>query len=284
MTIRIVTDSTCDLPLQIVEDHNISIVPLYINIGSESYLDGVDMTRQAFYAGLPDYDTFPKTAAPGPEKFSEVYTRLASEGATEILSIHISPSLSAVIHSARIAAETFTGAKVTVVDSGQLSLGLGFMVQMAAQAAAAGESLPEIVSALRNQSERSYVFAALETTEFLRRSGRVSDFQNSLGTLLQIKPLLKMHNGEAESEKIRTRKKAIERLIELVIEVGPIEKLALVHTNNDEGAQALWEQSSHHFSEIHDPISVNVTPVIGAHIGPGVVGFACLAAEKKKYG
>ena len=280
MTLKIVTDSTCDLPLEIVRENDISVVPLYINIGSKSYLDGVDITRQEFYAKLPHYDTFPQTAVPGPEKFSKVYTRLASEGALEILSIHISRSLSAVINSARIAADACRAAKVTVLDSGQLSLGLGFMAQFAAQAAAAGESLSKIISALKDQIKRSYVFAALETTEFLRRSGRISGFQNDLGTLLQIKPLLKMHNGEAKSEKMRTSKKAIERLIELVAEVSPIEKLALVHTNNDAGIQALWQQASHLLPDMRDPISVNVTPVIGAHIGPGAVGFACLATGK----
>jgi DegV family protein with EDD domain len=280
MAIKIVTDSTCDLPQDIVEEHSISVVPLYINIGSESYLDGVDITREEFYKGLPDYEDFPKTAAPGPEQFSKVYSKLSSEGATEILSIHISPSLSAVVNSARIAADTFKEAKVTVLDSGQLSLGLGFMVQVAAQAAAAGESLSDIISAVNDQIKRSYVFAALDTTEFLRRSGRVSGFQNGLGTLLQIKPLLKMYDGKVESERIRTSKKAIERLIELGSEVKPLEKLALVHTNDNQRAQALWQQAHHLFPDIHDPISVNVTPVIGAHIGPGVVGFACLAAAK----
>jgi DegV family protein with EDD domain len=203
---------------------------------------------------------------------------MAGEGETEILSIHISPSLIAVINSARIAAETVRTVSVTVIDSGQLSMGLGFMVQMAAQAAASGSLLPEIIALVNDLKTRSYVFAALKTTEFLHRSGRVSGFQNSLGNLLQIKPLLKMHNGKPESEKIRTSAKAIRRLIELLSEVSPIEKLALVHTNDYEGVQTLWQQTRHFFPDIHDPIAVNVTPVIGAHIGPGVVGFACVAA------
>jgi len=155
MTIRIVTDSTCDLPLEIVRAHDISVVPLYINIGSDSYLDGVDITREEFYSNLPDYEDFPTTAVPGPERFSCVYEKLAGEGATEILSIHISPSLSAVINSARIAAENFVSAKATVLDSGQLSLGIGFMAQRAAQAAAEGLSLSDIIAALNNQKKRS---------------------------------------------------------------------------------------------------------------------------------
>lgn len=280
MTVRIVTDSTCDLPSETVEEHGISVVPLFIHIGSESYLDGVDLTRQEFYTRLPDYGAFPQTAVPGPEQFRTVYSRLADEGATEILSIHISPSLSAVVNSARIAADSFQAARVTVLDSGQLSLGLGFMTLTAAQAAVSGKGLPEIISMVESQIKRSYVFAALETTEFLRRSGRVSGFQNGLGMLLQIRPLLKMHDGAATSERIRTSRKAIARLIELVREISPLERLGLVHTNDADAAQALWQQTRHHFPDIHDPVSVNVTPVIGAHIGPGAVGFACLAAAE----
>ena len=282
MTIRIVTDSTCDLPLDIVKEHAITVVPLYINIGSKSYLDGVDITRQEFYSALPDYDPFPRTAVPGPGMFSEVYNELVGEGATHILSIHISPSLSAVENSARLGAELIKGAQVTVIDSGQLSLGLGFIVQSAAQAAADGRSVSEVISLVNELRTRAYVFAVLNTTEFLRRSGRVSGLANSLGTMLQIKPILKMHNGKSELEKIRTSRMANKRLIELVQEVSPIERLALVHTNNQEGARALWQQTRHLFPDMPDPMDANVTPVIGAHIGPGAVGFACVAAARQE--
>ncbi|MCC7210200.1 MAG: DegV family protein [Anaerolineae bacterium] len=280
MTIRIVTDSTCDLPADIVAAHGITVVPLYINIGAKSYLDGIDLTRQAFYAGLPGYQPFPTTAVPGAGQFAEVYNRLADEGATDIMSIHIAPSLSAVVNAARLGADMIKNARVTVIDSGQLSLGLGFMVQLAAQAAADGCSVAEIVALLDELRGRAYVFATLDTTEFLYRSGRVNGFQNGLGTLLQIKPILKMHNGKAESEKIRTSKMAARRLVELAQEIGPVERLALVHTDNRDGAQALWAQCSHLFPAVRDPIDVKVTPVIGAHIGPGAVGFACLRAPR----
>ena len=282
MSIKIVTDSTCDLPPELVEEYDVTVVPLYINVGEESYLDGVELSRQKFYENLPGYKTPPTTAVPGPEQFRQAYEKLAAGGAKEILSIHISNSLSAVTNSARLAAEKFEAARVTVFDSGQLSLGIGFLVQMAAQAAAAGRSAAEIIASMKEQISRSYVFAALETTEFLRRSGRISGFQNGLGTALQIKPLLKMYEGEATSEKVRTTKKALERLIELVNEVGPVEQLALVHTNAADKAQELWEKARHLFPTDEEPMSVNVTPVIGAHIGPGVVGFAVLAAPRGK--
>ncbi len=135
MNIRIVTDSTCDLPEEIVSQQEITVIPLHINVGEKAYLDGVDLTRLEFYAQLPDYFPAPKTAAPGSEVFVQAYERLANEGAQAILSIHISETLSATINSARTAAEQFTRIPVTVLDSSQLSLGTGFIVEKAAQMA-----------------------------------------------------------------------------------------------------------------------------------------------------
>jgi len=136
LSIRIVTDSTCDLPEATTNEYGITVVPLYVNIGSRSYLDGVDLSREEFYERLPDYDPPPTTAAPGPERFRRIYEGLAANGATEILSIHISISLSAVVDSARSGAQQTKAVPVTVFDSRQLSLGTGFLVAAAAQAAA----------------------------------------------------------------------------------------------------------------------------------------------------
>jgi DegV family protein with EDD domain len=279
MSIRVVTDSTCDLPEDIVTEHGISVVPLYINFGDQSYLDGVDLSREEFYTRLPGSDPLPTTATPSPQKFIEVYEKLAAEGATEILSTHISISLSAIVDQARIAARETAAVPVTVLDSGQLSMGLGFLVLTAAQAAVEGHPVDEIIALLEERGSRTYVFAALDTLEFLRRSGRMSRVVAGLGSLLQIKPLLKMHEGNPTSERIRTRRGAIKRLIELASDVGPLEELALVHTHAPREAEALRQQSQHLFPEGKTPLSVEVTPVIGTHIGPGAVGFACVAAR-----
>jgi DegV family protein with EDD domain len=130
--IRIVTDSTCDLPQSVVDDHQITVIPLYINIGKKAYLDGVDMSREAFYRQLPTFNPHPTTAAPGTNIFQQTYERLAEAGATKILSIHIAETLSATVNIARGAAKETTAVPVTVLDSGQLSLGMGFMAQTAA--------------------------------------------------------------------------------------------------------------------------------------------------------
>ncbi|HNZ13150.1 MAG TPA: DegV family protein, partial [Anaerolineaceae bacterium] len=203
MTVRIVTDSTCDLPADIINKYRISVIPLYINVGSQGYLDGVDITRQEFYQKLPVFPTQPTTAVPSAQKFHSVYTALADKGATDVLSIHISTSLSAIHNVAQVAAQEVTSTRVTVMDSRQLSLGTGFMVELAARLAQAGHSLEQIVSALNEQIKRTYVFAALDTLEFLRRSGRMNRFLANFGTLLQIKPILRMHDGKPETEKVR---------------------------------------------------------------------------------
>jgi DegV family protein with EDD domain len=278
MTIKVVTDSTCDLPAEIAAQYGITVVPLYINIGDRGYLDGVEISRQEFYEGLVDYDPFPTTATPGIDTFAKVYDKLAEEGATQVLSIHISISLSAIMDVARSAAKETSSIPVTVFDSQQLSLGIGFLVLAAAKAAAEGRSMEEIIALLEEQTSRTYVFAALDTLEFLQRSGRMNMVVARLGTFLQIKPLLKMHAGKPTGERVRTRERAIQRLIQLVADLGTIEKLALVHTNAPEAAQELYKQARHLFPDEEAPLSVDVTPVIGAHIGPGVIGFTCIAA------
>lgn len=280
MSIRIVTDSNCDLPQEIIEKHGITVVPMYINIGAMSYLDGVEMSRQEFYEGLADFDAHPMTSVPGPGQFLEVYQQLAAEGASQILSIHIGSSLSAVINSARLAAEEPGTIPVTAFDSGNLTLGTGLQAVMAAEAAAEGRSMAEIVAMLENLRERTYCFAALDTLEFLRRSGRLTRFQSSLGSVLQLKPILKMHGGEVEMERVRTRARAIERVIELVEELGPLEELTLVHTHAPDRSEALRRRARDLFPSTGAPMSAEVTPVIGAHIGPGAVGFVAIQARQ----
>jgi DegV family protein with EDD domain len=281
VTIRIVTDSNCDLPQGTLDEYGITVLPLYINVGTDSYLDGVDISRAEFYERLPKFRHHPTTSAPGPGQFYDLYQRLVEEGASEILSIHISPSLSAVINSARLAQEEFKLAPVTVFDSGQLTLGTGLQAVAAARAAAAGQTMDEIVAMLEDLRQRTYCFAGLDTLEFLRRSGRLSRFQWGLGSVLQVKPLLKMHDGVADMERVRTHARAVARVIELVEELGPLEELAVVHTHAPAEADALRRQARGLFPEGRESLSAEVTPVIGSHIGPGAVGFVAVRARQQ---
>ena len=280
MPIRIVTDSACDIPQNLVKEYDITVVPLYINIGEKSLLDGVELSRDEFYTNLPNYPVNPTTAAPGSGVFQKVYEELAAEGATEIISIHISISLSGTLDSAKLGAQQTKSVPVTVIDSHQLSLGAGFVVLAAAKAAKEGKSKEEILQIIQNQITCTHVFAALETVDYLRRSGRMNMVLASLVTLLQIKPLLKMYDGKPTAERVRTEEKALRRLVQLVEELGPLHQLALVHTAAPEKAEKLRQRALHLFPDDSTPLSVGVTPVLGAHIGPGVVGFAVISKCK----
>jgi len=255
-------------------------VPMYINVGAEGYRDGVTMSRQEFCEGLPDFDSHPMTSAPGPGIFVETFERLAAEGATEILAIHVAGSLSAVVNLARLAAEEWDTLPVTIFDSGNLTLGTGLQALAAARAAAGGHTVDEITALLQDQSARTYCFAALDTVDFLRRSGRLTRFQSGLASVLRIKPLLKMNDGEFDMERVRTRKAALARVIELLGGLGPLDELTLVHTHAPEEAEALGREARHLLPDSGLPLTAEVTPVIGTHIGPGAVGFVAIQARR----
>lgn len=279
MTIRVVTDSNCDLPPDLVEQHGIAVVPLHINVGRESYLDGVEMSRQEFYEGLPSFNSHPTTSVPSPGEFYQVYRRLADEGADQILSIHISVALSAVVNSARLAAEELPDLPVTVYDSGNLTLGTGFQVLAAADAARQGATMDEILALLQDQNGRTYTYAVLDTLEYLRRSGRLSRLQMHLGSLLQLKPIITMNAGEPGLERVRTRKAAQARLLQMVEALGSLEQLAVVHTHAPQRVPVLQEMARHLFPSGKPSLVAEVTSIIGSHIGPGAAGFVAVQAR-----
>ena len=281
MTVRIATDSTCDLPEEIIVELGIKVIPLYINFGDDSYLDGIELSRREFYEMLPDYESPPTTAVPGTEVFARTYEQLASEGAAEILSVHVSSTVSATHDVAHTVAQEMGAVPVTTFDGRQITIGTGFLVIAAAKAAAEGRSVTEIVPILEEMGARIHSFAALDTVEFLRRSGRVTVLQYGLSTLLNIKPLIMMHKGEMEGERVRTRKGCIQRMIDLVSDLGPLEQLAVVHTNAPEAAEALRQQAKHLFPKGAESYTVEVTPVIGTHVGPGAVGLVAVQAREE---
>lgn len=279
MTIKIVTDSTCDLPESIIQQYGITVVPLFIHFGAKDYRDGVDISREEFYQRLPQSFPLPTTAAPGPSAFKQVYEQLARDGATEILSIHISHSLSATLESARSGAQETTSVPVTAIDSRQLSLGTGFIVEAAAQAAQAGQPKTDILKLIDDLAMRTRVFAALDTLAYLRRSGRMNGIIAGLGTLLQLKPILTMFNGQPGAERVRTSARSIDRVVEMLQHAAPLERVAFVHTQAADRVAEL-RQRVQELLPSTDIWSMDITPVIGAHIGPKAVGFACVSAAK----
>ncbi len=280
MSIRIVTDSTADLPTAIVEQYGITVAPAYINIGEASYVDGVDLTRQTFYENLASYDPPPTTAAASSGQFSEIYTRLASEGASAIISIHLATELSGFLNAARLGAESAESARVHVIDSRSISMGLGLQALAAATAAAAGTELTTILAMLDAMRTRTYVYAAIDTLEFLRRSGRISLTEAGLGTLLRIKPIVKVYDGVVTTiERVRTRKRVPNALETLLEQTGPIKQLSILHTNALDRAIELKAHLQPLFPDQgDDAIIAEVGPGIGSHVGPNGLGFACIAA------
>lgn len=278
MTVRILTDSTCDLPAEIIEKLAIRVVPYYIHIGSRDLLDGVEISRADFYKNLPTYEDHPTTAVPSHKRIHTMYEELAAEGATEILSIHISESLSAIVNVALTAAAETTSVPVTVFDSHQLSLGTGFLVQTAAELARQGRSVSEIIPILEDQTRRTYVAASLETLKFLRRGGRMERVVSTIGELLHIKPILKMHDGVSAIERFRTRQQAMNRLVEMLKSYAPFEKIAFLHSNALETAQLLRDKVQDLLPDTETWLEM-INPVLGTHIGPGVVGFAAITRK-----
>ena len=280
MTIRIVIDSTCDLPADAVVDLGITIIPDYINTQDGSFLDGVDLTRREFYERLPGWKTPPTTAAPGMGAFQKVYERLAAEGASAILSLHPSEKLSNLANVARLAAAATRSVPVLILTGNFLSLGGGFAAMAAARASLAGCQLSEVVSVVEDLARRTYIFAGLDTLEYLRRSGRVPYLVARLGAWLKIFPVLKLHQDEIEMDLVRTRANCIQRVIHLIEALGPLENLAILHTNVPERAQAFRRRIAHLLPAGNEAKVVEITPVIGSHIGPGALGLAAVQAAR----
>lgn len=278
MTVRILTDSTCDLPADVVNRLGIYVLPIYIHVGNRDFLDGIDISRDEFYKNLPTFSEHPTTAVPSPTKFRAMYDALADEGATEVLSIHISSSLSGILSVAQAAASETTSTAVTVFDSRQLSLGTGFLAQTAAEMAMRGCSVSEILPALEEQIKYTNVAAGLDTLIYLRRSGRMNSVISTIGELMQIKPILKMHDGHSGVERVRTHQKLLARLVEKIREYGPFEKIAFLHSGAIESVLALKEEVRELLPDHETWIEI-INPVLGAHLGPGVVGFACVSSK-----
>jgi DegV family protein with EDD domain len=274
MPIKIITDSTSDLPDAVINEYDITVIPCYINAGGKSYLDGVEISRTEFYDRLPDWSEPPTTSAPSPGMFLEEYRKAFENGATGIFSIHISDQLSNVVNVARIAAESLQDKyPIKVFDSGQLSMGIGLLAKAAATLVHEGKVLEEIAPLLLEKAKRIYTYAALDTLEFLKRSGRVSHIGANLGSLLQIKPIIRMNLGKVGMEVQRTRKNAIKRLVQVAKSFSPLAQLTMVHTNALERAKELYSEISSFLPEDTQPDYMEVSPIIGSHIGPGAVGF-----------
>ncbi len=276
--IKIVTDSTCDLPPDLARQLDVTVLPMTINMEGRSYFDGVDITRTEYYQRLPALKTLPTTAASGAGEFETAYRSL---GEAEIVSIHIGSGYSGVLNVAKVGAEA-SGQRVTVVDSQQASMGMGWQVVVAAETAAAGGSLQSVLDAVASAQKRAKLVALLDTLEYLRRGGRASAMTAALSNLLQIKVIIEVGNNKVSSlARTHTHGRGMDKLVDIVEGLAPLERLAVLHAANPTGAQVLAQRVGHCLSPTaRSPLIVtDVTAVVGTHAGPGAVGIAIIRAD-----
>jgi len=276
MKIGIVTDSTSDLPAYLVEEHQIQVVPTILVLEGKEYSDGIGITREEFYTRLPSFQTPPTTAAPSIGDFTAPYETLLSQGCDHIITIHSASQLTTVVNVARQAAQEFPN-RVTCIDSGSLSLGLGFQVVAAAEESDFG--LQPVLNAVASTRKRLQVTAALDTMEYLKRSGRVPSAVATLGGLLSIKPMIELIDGEVKPiGAVRTTSQADERILSLLLKQGELQRLAIMHTNAEPRARKLLDEMMFRVRQSvpRDILFVNVTAVIGTHLGPNGIGFAAV--------
>jgi len=274
--IAIVTDSTADVPAELLERCHVEVVPALIHIGQKTLRDGIDMTREAFYDLLPSLPDIPTTSAPSPAAFVETYEK-ALQRANQIVSIHAAGKLSGIYNAARLAARQIAPDRIHLLDSGSISMGLGWPV-MAAAEAARSETLEAVLNSARSAVERLKLFALLNTVEYLARSGRVNMVQAGLSNLLNIKPIVEIKDGAVSTvARVRTWSRAMNTLADKVREMAPLERLAVMHSNCIECTHDLIDRVKDVIPNPDDVIVTNTTTAIGTHAGPHAVGFAAIS-------
>ena len=274
MDISIVTDSTADIPKEYIDQFEIQVIPNLIVIDGKSLRDGVDLSRQEFYERLPWMDPQPTTSTASSGTYQQVYDSLFIRGAKYILSIHPPSSLSGIINSASMAAQAFNK-RVHILDSGMVSLGLGFQVLAAAEAVRQEASLESVLRRVEDVRRRIRLIAMLDTLEYVRRSGRVSWARARLGNFFQVRPFIELRDGNVLSlGETRTRSKGIQRLKETLLKLGNLERLAILHSNAEDDARRFLDDLG--LSLPFPPLVINVTTIIGTHVGPNGLGFAAV--------
>ena len=280
MSIAVVTDSTSDLPPDLAKKHNISVVPLNVHIEDQTFLDGITISADEMYEQLPDSKVTPTTSAPSAGTFMELYKKLA-ETHDEIISIHLSSKLSLTHNSAVNAVSEMgsTSTRIEIVDTQLASMSLGWVSIQVANAVAAGCTLDEAVELAKDLSKRGVFLGMVDTLEYLVRGGRIGKAQGFVGSILRVKPILTIHEGEAHPlERARSRTKGIARLKSLVQEHAPLEKLSDLYTTDLSDAQAIAKEVSK-FDPDGDTIVAQLGPVVGNYVGPGTLGLAMIKAK-----
>jgi DegV family protein with EDD domain len=271
MAVKVVTDSGADLPSQLAQELGISVVPLYVRFGEEVYRDRVNISEDEFYQRLEHDPVHPSTVQPGPQDFLEIYRKLSPD-ADGIVSIHISGKLSGTYNSALMAKDMLeTGCPIEVVDSQAVTMGQGFLAIVAATTANAGESLDKIVDEVKQAIPKIHFLALFDTLKYLLLGGRIGKAKALLGSILNVKPMLSLKDGEVvPAGQVRTRAKGIDRLFEFVQNAADIQDLAIVYNTTPDEAQNLAERIGSIFDREKIRIA-RIGPALGVHMGPGLL-------------
>jgi fatty acid kinase fatty acid binding subunit len=276
--IQVVTDSTADIPEEMAAELGITIVPSYVVFGTKTYRDGVELTKEQFYEKLVMAREVPKTAAPPPAAYEEVYRRLSSES-DGIISIHLTANLSGLYSVASVAAKGVSDIPIVVINSEQITMGYGWMAVAAAEAARRGGTLEQIAALVEEMKGRSRVLAVLDTLDFLYRGGRVGWVQAMIGTLMRIKPIVEIWRGEVRLlERARTHARSLARLVDRIQALGPLERAIVLHANAPDEAERLADQLQA-IAPYWKRLVCQAGITIASHAGPGAVGIACVTAE-----
>lgn len=275
--LRITTDSTCDLPPDFFGQYNITVVPIPISFGTDTYQDGVTIDRPTLYHKIQALGMVPRTSQPSVGQFAAVYNSLADEGATEVLSLHVGAKLSGTVQSADLAGQMVAGrVRVVPYDSGCGSAGLGFMVLEAVRMSQAGKTMAEIVARLETIRPRIAIVLTVKDLRFAVLSGRIGKLQASVASLLHIKPIVVLKDGLlGVSDKVRTQQKGIEQMLKVMADrvgtTAPV-NLAAVHAEASEAGQALLDQARAMF-DCRETFLTELAASLGVHFGPGTIGL-----------
>jgi DegV family protein with EDD domain len=279
LTVRIVTDSAADIPPSLAQELGITVVPLTVRFGSESYISGVELSPEAFWQKLKSSSEAPATAAPSAGDFQEAFEKLLADGADGVVSIHLSSKLSATYQSAQVAAQEIGNGKVNVVDSLAVSAGTGLLAMHAVDLARGGANAADIAAEIDGMRTQVRLYGVIDTLEYLRRGGRIGGAQALLGTMLKVKPVISLDDGIVEPvTRVRTRAKALEHIAELVgADKDRIERLIVIAGDAPDADRfvTMLAGSVHVAPSDVWPFG----PIVGAHAGPGVMGVAYLVRD-----
>jgi DegV family protein with EDD domain len=278
MKTKILTDSTSDLPAEVVRELGITVVPALVQFGDRVYRDGVDLSTEEFYRKLQINSVLPRTSAPSPGTFREIYSQLAQE-AEAIVSIHVSAKMSVTCDAARVGS-TDLKCPISIVDSQTASMACGLLVILAARAAREGASFSDIDALVRAAVPRTVTFGVFGTLEYLYKGGRIGRAQAFLGSMLKLNPILAIRAGEIlPIARVRTRTKAIERLCEILRDSGVPQEMSVMSTTEPDEAEALAQRLSNLFPP-ERMYRASIGPSMGTYVGPGAVGVSVIWKEK----